>query len=196
MQFSVVITVFERDQIFLPRAVSCLMNQTFRDFEVVVVVDGDTPLEQYEPNRIFGGKLPVRVVYLPRSSTIGFRERHHSLELVHGEYVAWLNVDNLVYPNWLQNHFTNIRDCRGSISVVNIQYWLKHDYWGVLPKALAYGELDLLNFALPTALAREEKVFGPTEEHIPYADWLAFERCTKKAPVIWDRNQSICACHF
>lgn len=196
MLFSVVITIYERDQIFLPRAVTGLLNQTFKDFEVIVVVDGKEPLRPYDPYHVCAKTVPATVVYRPRSNTIGFRERHHSLSLARGEYVAWLNGDNLVYPNWLECHRQNLAGRPGVISVVNIQYWQRHDYRGVLPTALAYGHLDLLNYALPLGLARRANVFGPAEERIPYADWLAFERCAREAPVVWDRDQPVCACHF
>jgi len=196
MFFSVVITVCARDQIFLPRALTCLLNQSFKDFEVLVVVDGEAPLDPYDPRRLCAETVPARVVYWPRSSTIGFRERHHSLQLVQGEYVAWLNVDNLAYPHWLQCHHDNVRDAPGAVSVVNIQYWQRQRYWGVLPRKLAYGEMDLLNYALPRALARKLGVFGPDVEHIPHADWIAFERCAQEAPVVWHPEQPVCACHF
>jgi glycosyltransferase involved in cell wall biosynthesis len=194
--FSVVITVHAQDQIFLPRAMTCLLNQAFRDFEVIVVVDGEEPLDPYEPHHVCGKTVSARVVYRPRSKTIGFRERHHSLGLAGGEYIAWLNADNLVYPNWLQSHHANVRDRRGAISVVNVQYWRWQDYRGVFPRALAYGELDLLNYALPLDLARRLNVFGPDVEAVPHADWIAFERCAREAPVVWDRDQPVCGCHF
>lgn len=196
MFFSVVITVCEKDQVFLPRALTCLLNQTYRDFEVIIVVDGETPLAAYDPQRVCQKSMPARIFYRPRSNTTGFRERHFSLGEAKGEYIAWLNVDNLVYPNWLENHRKNLTDNRGAISVVNIQYWQLQDFWGVLPKALAYGEFDLLNFALPVDLARKHGVFGPDSEKITHADWIAFERCARFAPVIWDRQQPVCACHF
>ncbi len=196
MLFSIVITVHAGDQIFLPRAVTGLVNQTFKDFEVIVVVDGEDPLRPYDPHLVCGKTLPATVVYRPRSNTIGFRERHHSLGLARGQYVAWLNVDNLTYPHWLACHRENVTAGPGAISVVNIQYWQRHDYWGVLPRALAYGHLDLLNYALPLDLARRVGVFGPDTERIPHADWLAFERCAREAPVVWPRDQPVCACHF
>jgi len=194
--FSVVITVHEQDQIFLPRAVTCLLNQSFRDFEVIVVVDGDDRLAPYDPDLICRKTLPARVVYRPRSRTIGFRERNYSLRLVEGEYVAWLNVDNLVYPNWLQSHHDNLREAPGAVSVVNVQYWQRQDYWGVLPRTLAYGHLDLLNYAVPVELARRLDLFGPDVETIPHADWIAFERCAREAAVVWHPDQPVCACHF
>jgi hypothetical protein len=196
MFFSVVITVYEADQIFLPRVAIGLMNQTFKDFEVIVVVDGETPLAPYEPGLVFGKTVPASVVYRPRSKTIGFRERHFALGLARGDYIVWLNADNGVYPHWLQCHYENLSAAPGAISVVNIHYWLRENYWGVLPRVLAYGEFDLLNYCLPLPLAKKLDAFGPDVENLDYADWIAFERCAKAAPVVWKRDQPVCACHF
>jgi hypothetical protein len=196
MLFSVVVTIYEGDQVFLPRAMTGLLNQSFKDFEVIVVVDGEAPLRPYDPHHVCGRTVPARVVYRPRSDTIGFRERHYSLGLARGQYVAWLNGDNLVYPNWLACHRENVTENPGAISVVNVQYWRHHDYRGVLPTALAYGQIDLLNYALPLALARRADVFGPAVERIPHADWLAFESCARETPVVWNPAQPVCACHF
>jgi glycosyltransferase involved in cell wall biosynthesis len=196
MLFTVVVTVCEKDQVFLPRALTCLLNQSFRDFETVVVVDGEERLSPYDPAALCEKTVPARVVYRPRSRTTGFRERNHSLGLARGDYVAWLSADNLAYPNWLQNHRDNLAEVPGAVSVVNIQYWQRQDYWGVLPRALAYGWLDLLNYTLPAGLARRANVFGPDAENVPHADWIAFERCSREAPVVWHRDQPVCACHF
>lgn len=196
MFFSVVITVYEADQIFLPRAAIGLMNQTFKDFEVIVVVDGEAPLTPYDPGEVFRKTVPATVVYRPKSKTLGFRERNFSLRLARGRYIAWLNADNWVYPHWLQCHYDNFSAFPDGISVVNIHYWLRHNFWGVLPRALAYGEFDLLNFALPLTLAQKNNVFGHDVENLDYADWIAFERCSKEAPVVWRRDQSVCACHY
>ena len=84
MLFSVVVTVYEADQIFLPRALTGLLNQSFRDFEVIVVVDGEPPLRPYDPRHVCGKTVPATVAYRPRSNTLGFRERHHSLGLARG----------------------------------------------------------------------------------------------------------------
>src|SRR5262245_37417480 len=108
MFFSVIITVYNADQIFLPRAMTGLLNQSFKDFEVIVVVDGEEPLSPYDPHLVCGKTVPASVAYRPRSNTIGFRERHFSLGLARGEYVAWLSADNLVYPNWLECHRENV----------------------------------------------------------------------------------------
>lgn len=196
MFFTVVVNVYDAHQVFLPRALTGLLNQACKDFELLVVVDGEEPLAPYDPRELCRQTVPARVVHRPRSRTDGHRERHHALALAGGAYIAWLNADNLVYPDWLLNHYRNVARSPGAVSVVNVQYWRGPLYRGVLPRALAVGELDLLNYALPLDLARRLNVFGPDVEHLRYADWLAFERCAREAPVVWDRAQPPCACHF
>src|ERR1044071_5287294 len=123
MRFSVVISMFDGDRRFLPRALTGLLNQRFRDFELLVVVDGECRLADYDPEGACGSVLPTKVVRVPHNGMWGFRGRHLTLPMAGGQYVAWLNVDNLVYPNWLLNHFNNVLRQPGAISVVNIQYW-------------------------------------------------------------------------
>jgi hypothetical protein len=196
MTFSVAVSVHAKDQIFLPRAFTGLMNQTFRDFEVIVVVGGEEPLTRYEPAATSQRVIETRVFHFPHSDPKGNRNRYRVMSLARGEYLVWLNVDNLVYPSWLENHASNIRCAPGAISLVNIQYWHLHEYWGVLPCALSCGSVDLLNYAVPRELAQSVSAFGPDEEHIAYVDWLVFERCARHATVVWDKTQPVCACHF
>lgn len=196
MLFTVAVTLYEQDQVFLPRALTGLMNQQFKGFELIVVIDGEEPLLVYDPHEVCRQTIPDAIVSYRPQSAIGFREPHHGLQIAHGEYNAWLNVDNLDYPDWLQNHVTNAVAKPGAIPIVNIEYWLQNRYWGRLPQALAYGEMDLLNHALPVELSRRMDVFGPRDERIHSADWVAHVRCAREVAVEWDRDQAVCACHF
>ena len=153
MFFTVIINVNDQHQVFLPRVLTGLMNQTYKSFEVIVIVNGETPLRPYDPHELCRQTIPAQVVYRPRSETDGHRERHHALTLAKGMYIVWVSADNLVYPNWLHNHYTNASQNLGAISVVNIQYWRNQVYRGQLPRSLAVGEMDLLNYALPLELA-------------------------------------------
>jgi len=196
MFFTVVINVYPPHQAFLPRALTSLLNQRFSNFELIIIVEGETPLNPYDPRQLCRQTIPARIEYRPSSHTSGNRERNFGLSLAHGRYILWLNADNLVYPDWLENHYANLASNSGAISIVNIQYWRNELFRGKLPIRLACGEMDLLNFALPLELATSLSVFGPEVEHLRFADWLAFEQCAKSAPVIWDREQPICACHY
>src|SRR5262245_45902151 len=79
-------------------------------------------------------------------------------------------------------------------SVVNIQSRQTQDAGGVLPRALASGELDLLSYVLLPAPAAGR--FGTDAEHVPKADRIPSEHCGRNATVVWHREPSACTSHF
>jgi hypothetical protein len=69
MLFTVVINVYDAHQVFLPRVLTGLLNQTFKDFETLVIVDGLVPLRPYDPVELCRQTIAAEVVYRPRSHT-------------------------------------------------------------------------------------------------------------------------------
>lgn len=191
-QFSIIITTYQHDANYLPRIVQCLINQTLQDFETIVMVDGTL---NFNPEQITRN-VKARVIYTPKVNTCGFRQRAEGITHATGKYLVWLNADNLIYRDYLQSHGNNFAKSPDCVSVVNIHYWLTHDYWGVLPRQLACGHVDLLNYSLPKELAIKVNAFGTHEEHIPEADWHTLNRARHLAPVEWDHTQPPVGCHF
>lgn len=85
----------------LPRCLDCLSQQTFQDFEVIVVdngsLDGGTNgLEQQYP------QLALRIERLP--SNLGFAlANNRGARIACGNWLALLNADAFPEPNWLEN---------------------------------------------------------------------------------------------
>ncbi len=194
MQFTVVITVHEGDCKFLPHALDCLMNQKFKDFNLIIMVDGESL--SYDPVKASHNSVPAEVHYTPKTNTCGFRQRNLSLPYCTGEYSVWLNVDNLIYSNYLANHYSNIKKMPGCISVVNLHYWHQDNYYDHLPKGFTCGGIDLLNYALPSELARKIDAFGRDIENQSVADWLTLQQAMQHAPVVWHKDQELCGAHF
>jgi glycosyltransferase involved in cell wall biosynthesis len=84
---------------YLPQALDSVLNQTWRDFELVVVNDGSTDetpriLDEYQ--RRYG----IKVVHqenrkLPGALNTGFR-------LARGQYLTWTSSDNIMRPRMLE----------------------------------------------------------------------------------------------
>lgn len=193
-QFSVILTTYQNDSHYLPHVVQSLINQTYKDFETLLMVDGSL---NFDPDPIIR-HLNGKVIYTPKVNTCGFSQRREAITRSAGQYLVWLNVDNLVYPNYLQAHADNFATNPMAISVVNIHYWLKHDRWEhILPnEMLSCGRVDLLNYSLPKGLAKQIDAFRQSEEHIGESDWLTLERAMGVAPIVWVKNQPPVGCHF
>lgn len=92
---SVLIPTWNREK-YLGEAVESVLNQTYRDFEVVVVDDGSTDGTE-DLVRRFGR---VRYVWQPHSGIPAARNR--ALAEARGEFVAWLDSDDLYVPDKLE----------------------------------------------------------------------------------------------
>lgn len=198
--FSLVMTVFETWE-FFPRALSCVLQQTDPDWELLIVVDGPAPEELPGPRAVLRAlerwKIPQRieVIELPRAEGCwGNVGRARGLQMATGDYVCWINHDNLIAPNYLSAHRENLERTPRCVSVVDIDLWQRHVYRGRFPQQLRRSRVDLLSLAVPVDVAREVAAFGPAMERIYAADWEVFQACRAALPVEW--NHTVVGTHF
>ena len=88
---SVLIPTWNREE-YLGEAIESVLNQTYQDFEIIVVDDGSTDgtaelVKHYER---------VRYVWQPHSGISA--ARNLALEKAQGELIAWLDSDDLYVP--------------------------------------------------------------------------------------------------
>ncbi len=93
---SVVVRTKDRPELLL-EALGSLAAQTFRDFEVVVVNDSDTPLESGD---LDVGGLRLRLVS-PGSPHGRARAANVGVDAAAGEWIAYLDDDDLFLPDHL-----------------------------------------------------------------------------------------------
>ena len=99
-QFSVVTSVYNGED-YLEQCIDSVLSQTFKDFEYIILNNGSTDrtreiLSQYADPRL-------RIIHqenlgVPRSLNKG-------VSLCQAEFIARLDADDYVYPNWLEKHF-------------------------------------------------------------------------------------------
>lgn len=200
IRFSVVMTVFRPFEL-LPRALNCLFRQQYTDWELLLVVDGPAPEGPFAPRRCLEQmrrRLPGRRLqlwHLPRAEgCYGNVGRHHGLRQARGDYICWVNHDNLISPQYLSAHAENIRKRPGCLSVVDVDLWVGDRYHGVYPRALARSRIDLLCFAVPVETARRVDAFGGAMKGVYAADWLVFDACRKLLPI--EHNRRVVGAHF
>lgn len=97
---SVVVASYNRSEL-LTRCLCSLENQTWRDFEVLVVDDGSDDESVGNAARSASG-LSVRVIVLPRPHHGFSRGCSAGMAEARGRYVATLNNDTEADPRWLE----------------------------------------------------------------------------------------------
>ncbi len=93
---SVIIPTYNREK-FIGEAIQSVLDQTFRNFEIVVVDDGSTD-QTGDVVRAFTSKK-VRYIYQPNRGRSA--ARNHALGLAKGRYIAFLDSDDLYMPGKL-----------------------------------------------------------------------------------------------
>jgi len=97
-KISVIIATYNRPAL-LQRAINSVLAQTFKDFELIVVDDhSDKPPNFKLPDgedRVVGMRLPYNTGYFVKPRNIG-------IMIARGDYIAYLDDDNVYLPNHLE----------------------------------------------------------------------------------------------
>lgn len=199
-RFSIIMTVFEPFDL-LPRAITSVCRQEHDNWELLLAIDGPAPAGPFDPQKIVEQMRSVfpqnriELWTLPRAAgCYGNVGRNFALQHARGDYVCWVNHDNLISPRYLVAHAENIAKTPGCLSIVDIDLWEQDRYRGVFPQRFARSRIDLLNFAIPLETARQVNAFGGKSSHIYAADWITFNACRKLLPI--EHRHEVVGTHF
>lgn len=104
MQVSVLMSVCKEETRFLREAIESILNQTYRDFEFVIV--GDSP--QSDRERVFSvveeyASKDSRIKFFPNDSNIGLtKSLNVGLKHCTGKYIARMDADDISVPERLE----------------------------------------------------------------------------------------------
>lgn len=101
MRFSVIIPTYNRSEL-IKEAIDSVLNQTFKDFELIVVDDGSTDNTKEVLNG-YGNK--IKAVFKENSGAE--KSRNKGAEVAKGEYLAILDDDDLFFP-WTLDVYNRI----------------------------------------------------------------------------------------
>ncbi len=96
---SVVIPAFNAGR-FIERTLRSVLLQTYRDFEVIVVDDGSTDDTKGLAMSVAGADRRFRILSIPNNGVAN--ARNLGIREAKGEYVAFLDADDLWHPSKLQ----------------------------------------------------------------------------------------------
>jgi len=95
---SVIVPTYNRPQL-LKKALISILSQTFCDYEIIVVNDGGTPINEIL-NSIGSSN---RITIINHFKNLGISTaRNTGIKLSKGKYIAYLDDDDIYYPNHLE----------------------------------------------------------------------------------------------
>lgn len=97
MKFSIIIPTYNRAA-FLPKAIESVLNQTYTDWELIIVDDGSTD----NTREVVSQYNDERITYIYQQNAERSAARNNGINHAKGDYVCFLDSDNVMLPNRLQ----------------------------------------------------------------------------------------------
>ena len=116
---SIIVPTYNRADL-VGRAIRSVVQQTFSDWELIVVDDGSTD-ETPDVIASYRQELGERLVYLARSQGGGSAARNTGIDRAHGEFVAFLDSDDEYLPTKLARQL-ELFDLEPSLGFVYSDY--------------------------------------------------------------------------
>ncbi len=101
--FSVIIPLYNKEN-FIENTIQSILDQTFQDFEIIIVNDGSTDkseekLLKFKDNRIH---------YFSKKNEGASTARNYGIEKANSDFITFLDADDFWYPTFLETIFTII----------------------------------------------------------------------------------------
>jgi len=186
-EVTVVIPTYNRAEL-LKRAIRTVLNQTYQDFELIVVDDGSTDNTE-EVVRSFNDN---KVIYIKHERNKGApAARNTGIRAARGEYVAFQDSDDEWLPEKLEKQIKAFKTASTEIGLVYTGFWRiegdKRTFFpspNITPKEGAIHDALLKgNFVgTPSTLVKKEcfEKAGMFDEKLPmFEDWELWIRISK-----------------
>ena len=167
---SVIIPMYNAEN-FIAEGLESLLAQTLKDFEVIVVDDCSTDnsravVESYV--RKFDGRL--RIFSTEKNSGSGALPRNKGMSFSRGEYISFMDDDDLITPTALEELYTLAKDFDADVVHCEKNYQLSADLVSIQGSetAILTPKLETENLA-----ERVQKIF---EGHYRVAQWTKLVR--------------------
>ena len=127
--FSVIIPLYNKEK-FVENTLKSVLNQSFINFEVIIVNDGSTDASE-EKVKQFNDD---RIRYFSKENEGVSTARNYGITIAKSEYITFIDADDLWHPDFLQemfqniNRFPNQKIFSGAIEVETIAKTLKAQY--------------------------------------------------------------------
>jgi len=184
---SVIIPTYNRAYL-IGRALKSVLNQSYRDFEVIVVDDGSTD----NTNEVIKSFIDERIRYYYHKKNKGYPEALNTgLNLARGSFIAFQDDDDEWFPEKLNKQMMIFKKVNQNVGVVYSGFWkIRNDKKIYIPSSHVvqkegniHTELLKGNFVgMPSSIVRREcfdKV-GMFDTTISYLqDWELWIRISK-----------------
>lgn len=170
---SVIIPVYNREKL-LPRAILSVLNQTFKDFELIIVDDYSTDNTR-EVIKVFEEKdKRVKSVFLEKNSGGPAYPKNAGFPLANGEYIAYLDSDDEWLPDKLERQLKLFEIANDeNIGLVSCNAYEVNETMSE--------KKNIPTYLKPAKTLSDAKLYGITIESLDKKSFFSFKRIVYKS---------------
>lgn len=136
--FSIIIPTYNRAT-FIEKTIESALNQTYPNYEIIVIDDGSTDNTEEVINNMNSSKVSYHKI---KNSERG-AARNYGASIAKGEYVNFFDSDDILYPNHLSEAYQLIVKNKKP-EIINISFDVRDPEGKLLTKGMSYsGDLNL-----------------------------------------------------
>ena len=155
MEISVIVPVYNKEK-YISRMLGDISNQSFEDFECIIVDDGSTDSSGEICDEFAAKDERFCVMHIPNGGVS--HARNIGLEKASGKYITFVDADDHIEPDYLQRLYTDIALSHADIVIAGpLKVW-KDNRQPVAPK-IPYQGLQRMDALLPD-FAEVQKTTG------------------------------------
>lgn len=119
-QVSIVLPTYNREG-YLPEAIESVLQQSFQDFELIIIDDGSTDRSE----DVIRAYEDQRIVYVLQRNQGEFITTNTGLRMAQGEYLTWIHSDDIMPPDSLMHRVNCLNEnrevdfCHGDIEIID-----------------------------------------------------------------------------
>lgn len=114
---SVIVPIYNAEQ-YLQRTADCIRNQTFSDYEVLLINDGSQDNSESICREI--EKIDHRFRTISQSNSGVSAARNRGMREANGAYIAFLDADDVIPENYLEALYRSLNEHNAQMSVCDV----------------------------------------------------------------------------
>ena len=141
-KISIVVPVYHVEQ-YLRRCLDSILNQSFDDFELIVVNDGGNEAETSICEKY--AKSDDRIVYIHQENAGLSAARNAGLDICRGDWIMFVDSDDWVHPDFCAKALASVEGTAAHLGIFDLVYTLGNETTGQAHRSqLATGQYDSL----------------------------------------------------
>ena len=111
---SIIIPVYNAEK-YLPNCLDSVINQTYKNLEIILVDDGSTDKSSEICDEYAQKDFRIKLIHKENGGVSS--ARNAGLALVSGDYIAWVDSDDFVAPDYIEYMYKLLKEYDADISL-------------------------------------------------------------------------------